>query len=395
MDERKKIIRDVEDKKQLEQDNNNQLEESLGKVLLERLTRAGGAIGVNGGVIDGAESDAAFLAANLEEHRRLLAEVADAEGQIVRIEADTQRLKDTEAAITQREGVKAAQTKALNERHTTLGERVLREPGLSEYSKPHQAQVSVLMIKAQELSDKLDHLNAAEEKSNLFARIGSQIGKGVQSLTLRSSLAKQRELIQKAYAVAGERFTLAANPTDNAALAAFAAETEEARDALDALNTELVGLQADRGRLNDVFQAEGNPVKHIQTLEKQLVRMRDEQRELYRKTGKEIADAAFAAAVSLEADSRDTLSKELNAADLAMLDQIALCREKIAHTEKEITSLKAAIVIDEEKAAIEKHNRSIEEQRNRIAASEAEIADLESRIKLANAHIEELTALLY
>jgi regulator of replication initiation timing len=246
----------------------------------------------------------------------------------------------------------------------------------------------------QEITDKLDGLNAAEEKSNILSRIGSQIGKGVQSLTLRASLTKQQELLQKVYAVAGEHFTLAANPTDNAALAAFAAETEEARATLAALTTELINLQAERGRLTDALNKEGSSGKQIQALEKRIVQTQDNLRELYRKAGKETADAAFTAAASMDESSRDTLGKDLNDADLAMLDQIALCREKIAQAEHEITRLKAAIVIDEEKAAIEKHNRGIEEQRKRIAASEAEIADLESRITQANAHIKELSALL-
>jgi hypothetical protein len=382
MDERKRTIREVEEKKQLEVKNNSQLEESLGKALLERFMN------------DGAVSETGFFAENLAEHQRLLAEIVDAESQIGRINADIQHLKDVEAVINQKEGLKALQMKTLSERHTALGERVLKEPDLDLYSKPYQAQVDVIMLKVQEISDKLDGLNTASEKNNFLSRIGSQIGKSVQGMTLRASLSKQQELIQKVYAVAGEHFTLAANPTDNAVLAAFAAETEEARASLAELNAELAELRAERSRLTEVFNKEGSPGKHIQTLEKHIARTQDKLRELYCKTGKETADTAFAAAVSTDEGVRDTLGKDLSEADLVILDQIALCREKIAHTEKEITSLKAAIAIDEEKAAIEKHNLGIEEQRKRIAASEAEITDLEARITQANAHIEELSALL-
>jgi hypothetical protein len=371
MDERKKTIRDKEEKKQLAVENSEQLEKSLGKALLERLMN------------DGTASKVSFIAENLAEHQNFLAEIADAEGQIEQITADVQRLKEVEAAIDQNEALKTEQTKALGERHATLGERVLQEPDLAAYSTPHQAQVDTLMVKVQELSEKLDGLNTAEEKSNLFSRIGSQIGKGVQGIALRSSLTKQQELVQKVYAVAGEGFTLAENPTDNAELAAFAAETEAARTEFAALNAALVDLKAERSTLNDSFTKEGNPGKRVQALEKRIAQAHDQLHTLYCKTGKETADAA-----------RDTLSTDLNDADLAMLDQIALCRETRAQTEKEITGLKAAITIDEEKAEIEKYHRGITEQQKRIAASEAEIADFEARITLATAHIEELSSLL-
>jgi hypothetical protein len=382
MDERKKNIRDVEEKKQLELKNNSLLEENLGKALLERFMN------------DGVVSETGFFVDSLAEHQRFLAEIADAESQIENINTDIQRLKETETVLNQKDGLKALQIKTLSELHTALGERVLNEPDLDSYSKPYQTQVDVIMLKIQEISDKLDGLNNAGEKNNLLSRIGSQIGKSVQGMTLRASLSKQQDLIQKVYAVAGEHFTLAANPTDNAALTDFAAETEEARAALALLNEEIAELRAERSRLTDVFNKEGSPGKHIQTLEKHIVWTQDKLRELYCKTGKDTADTAFAAAVSADEDTRDMLAEDLNEADLAMLDQIALCREKIAHTEKEITSIKAAIAIDEEKAAIEKHNQGIEEQQKRIAASEAEITDLESRITQANAHIEELSALL-
>ncbi|MDR3303786.1 MAG: hypothetical protein LBS86_05180 [Treponema sp.] len=378
MDERKKTIKELEDKKRHEAESVIQLEESLGETLLERLHR------------DGESTQWG----NFIEYRRLLAEIADSEAYIKRIEADVQRLKGVEAAIVRDEKLLTEQSKEIAERHITLGGQILAEPDLSGYSQPYQTQLEAILFKIQEVETKLGGLEDKEgEKSGIFSRIG----KNVQGLALRSTLGKHQEQIRKLCEATGEKFTLANNPTGNEELSAFAAEVEELRCQRSALVDELTALKAERGAINETFSKDGNPSRHIQSLEKYIAQTNDGIHALHSKAGKETADAAFtdgASTAGASVDAIDALETSLSSDETALLDKIALAREIARDTETRIASLNAAIAIDEAKEEIDRHRKAIEEQRRRIAAAEAAIAGLETRIVEAEQRIAELSKLL-
>lgn len=209
----------------------------------------------------------------------------------------------------------------------------------------------------------------------------------MQGLALRSSLGKNQEQIRKLCEATGENFTLANNPTGNERLNTLAAEVEELRSQKIVLADELTALKEERGKINETFNKEGNPARHIKSLEKCIVQIHDGIHALYAAAGRETADAAFA-------DQLDVLETSLSDDETALLDKIALAREKVQAIETRIASLKAAIAIDEEKEAIAHHRKSIEEQRRRIAESERAIADFETRIVEAEQRIAELSKLL-
>jgi phage shock protein A len=354
MDERKKTIKELEERKRHETESVIRLEESLGDTLLERLHR------------DGESTQWG----NFVEYRRLLLEIADAEAYIKRIETDAQRLKEVEAAIGENEKLLAEQSKELVERHITLGGQILAEPDLSGYSQTYQTQLEAIQSKIQELETKLGGL---EDKDGEKSGILSRIGKNVQGLALRSTLGKNQEQVRKLCEAAGEKFTLADNATGNEGLSAFAAEVEELRCQRSVLADELTALKAERSSINETFAKEGNPSRHIQSLEKYITQTNDGIHALYAKAGKEAADAAFAGKL-------DALDTSLSDDETALLDKIALTREIARDTATRIASLNAAIAIDETEGQIDRHRKAIEEQRRRVAAGEAAIAGLETRI---------------
>ncbi|MDR2418338.1 MAG: hypothetical protein LBD79_04725 [Treponema sp.] len=368
MDERKKNIKELEDEKQSKTEGLLRLEANLGEMLLQRLHQDGESTRWE----------------HLTEYQRLLLEIADAKEYIKRIDADAQRLKVVEAAIDKNENLLAEQSKKLVELHATLGGEILAEPDLISYSQPYQIELEAILAKIQELETKLDGLTDKEgEKSSLFSRIG----KNVQGLALRSSLGKNQDQIRKLCTTAGENFTLAANPTGNEKLSALATEVEELRSQKIMLADEITALKAERCKISETFSKEGNPSRHIKALEKCIAQIHDGIHALYAKAGRETADAAFG-------DKLEVLETSLSDDETALIDKIALAREKVQDIETHITSLKAAIAIDEANEEIARHRKSIQDQRRRISESELAIADFETRILEAERRITELGKLL-
>ncbi|MDR1325588.1 MAG: hypothetical protein LBK00_06090 [Treponema sp.] len=368
MDERKKTLKELEDEKRSETQGLLQLENNVGEMLLERLHRDGESTRWE----------------HVTEYLRLLSEIADVEEYIKRIEADVQRLKVVETAIDKNEKLLVAQSKKLVEQHTTLGGGILAEPDLIGYSQLYQTELEAILAKIQELETKLGGLVDKEgEKISIFSRIG----KNVQGVALRSSLGKNQEQIRRLCEATGENFTLADNPTGNEKLRDLAIEVEELRSQKSILADELTALKMERGKIDETFSKEGNPSRHIKSLEKYIAQLHDGIHALYGKAGREIADAACAGKL-------DVLETSLSDDETTFLDKIMLAREKVRDIETRIASLKAAIAIDEEKEEIARHCKSIKDQRRRIAECELAIADLETCIVEAEQRIAELSKLL-
>jgi hypothetical protein len=364
MDERKKTIKALENRKQNESEGLLQLEQNVGKMLLERL----------------GQGEAPPRWGYVAEYLRSLSETADLEEYIKRIEADVQRMKIVEAAIDKNEKLRAVQAKKLAERHTALGREILAEPDLAAYSRPYQTELEAITAKGLELEAKLSCLSdKGGEKISIFSRIGNS----VQSMGIRSSLEKNQEQIRKLWETTGEYFTLADNPVENERLNALAAEVEELRSQQLELGARLKDLQAERAAIADTFNKEGNPARHIKSLEKCISQINDRIHELYSSAGKEASGAAG-----------DLLEIQMSGEEEALIGQIALGREKLREMETRITSLEAAVAIDEEKEKIARFHKSIEERRRRIAEAELAITGFETRIAETQQHIEELSRLL-
>jgi chromosome segregation ATPase len=368
MDERKKAIRELEDKGREGSRSVNLMLEDLGESLLVRFNGEGNALPPR--------EDSSCL----PEYRRLLKEIDDSEALIKTIEADLEHLKEIEGQITRKEQQNSGYTKNLSGSYARLGELVLEEPLFEDFSASYRYHLETLLPKIKSLEE---HLEEIEGKSG--ASLFSMIGKNAQGMVLRSFLGKSRENLRRLYQGAGEKFA-GAGPRDVPAgeIRTLLDDIDDGRKLASDIAADLVLLREERRKIGDAFGIEGGPVKRVQGLEKHISHIREELRKVCLNFGILSADPSI----------RDEFAGTFTEADLLLLERIEKGRGVLKDYEVRIEKLKASLAIDEEKAEIEKLNRTIEDHKQRIAAGEKSIADLETRIETANRHIGELSLLL-
>jgi chromosome segregation ATPase len=368
MDERKKAIRELEDKGREGSHSVNLMLEDLGESLLVRFSGEEAALSPR--------EDSPCLA----EYRRLLKEIADSEALIKTIEADVEHLKEIEEQITQKEQQNSGHTKNLSDSYARLGELVLQEPLFENFSASYRHQLETLLPKIGSLEERLAELED-KEGANLL----NLIGKNAQRMVIRSFLGKSRENLRRLYQGAGERFINAGSRDLPAGeIPRLLDDIDDGRKIASDIAADLALLREERRRIGDAFVAEGGPVKRVQGLEKHIGHIREELRKVYLNFGVQAADPSHG----------EQFAGSFTEGDRLLLEKIEKGRETLTAYEVRIEKLKASLAIDEEKAEIEKMNRTIEEHKQRIAAGEKSIADLESRIETANRHIGELSLLL-
>jgi predicted nucleic acid-binding Zn-ribbon protein len=382
MDERKKTIRDLEDKKQANLEGVNRLLEALGETLLTRKGGLGSVPGEKGPQGGGGDPDvpADSPQGTRENYRRLLREIADGGDIIKSTEADTRRLKELDDEIAGKEKRNSDNRKGIALLYAQLGQCVLSDPAFSGFSTAYKDQTDDVFarIDAQEL--KLDEL---EQQTG---GILSWLGKNAQGLVVKTALVRNRAALHKIYRSAGERFVLSGEDPG--------AGDEDARDLYEKiadlrrnsedLAGEIIRLKEERRKIGDLFSAGGGPVKRVLNLEKQIAKAKEELRTVYRLFGEYALNPVW----------KDYYAPFLMAEDSAQGEKIDFLKKSVRDTETRIEKLRAAIAIDDEKAEIEKLKCSIEDQRRKIRAAQDVITDLETRISGAEHHIEELTKLL-
>jgi uncharacterized coiled-coil DUF342 family protein len=368
MDERKKTIKELEDKRRENQESVNLMLADLGEALLGRA----GAEGVEG---------AGNLEAPFREYRRLLKEIADSGELIRRIEADTARLRELEENIQRKEQQSSGQSRELSASYIKLGELVLEDPDFKDFAASYGQQAEALTSKIRSLEERLESF---EDKNG--AGVFAWISKGAQSMVVRSFLSKTQDNLRRLYAGAGEKFFLArtSEPADHRETGPLLREIEGQRKFSSELSADLVLLRGERRKIGEAFGTEGSPVKQIQGQEKHIRHVQEELRALYLAFGEQAADPGrgknFAALRRPE--------------DAPILERVGEIRGIIGDLEGRIEKLKASLAVDDEKAEIEKLRKAIGEHRERIAAGEKAIAELEGRIGESSRHIEELSRFL-
>ncbi|MDR3138641.1 MAG: hypothetical protein LBT95_03090 [Treponema sp.] len=369
MDDRKKTIRELENKRQETSRSVNLMLEDLGESLLVRLHKT-----------DKAGPHPFEDSPCIADQRRLLKEIADSEDLIKSVETDIARLKEIERQIAQGEGQNSEQAKNLADFYVRLGELVLGDMRFEDFARPYEHQIKVLLPKIRSLEDRL---KALEDKNS--ANVFSLIGKNAQSMVIRSFLGKNRENLRRLYEDGGEKFVLAGlGDAASGEIPDIVNEIKDKQRFSSDIAAELALLRGERRKIGDAFGSEGGPVKRIQALERHINHTREELRRVYFNFGNQAADPAL----------REAFSEFFTADDLLLLERIERDRDILKNYEIQIERIKASLAIDEEKAEIEKLNRTIEEHKQRIAAAEKTIADLEDRIVAANRHIGELSLFL-
>jgi chromosome segregation ATPase len=364
MDDRKRVIADLELKKKESRRSLEATYEDFGTALFDRFS--------------GRET---VLGENAEEYQRLQREITDSEGLIRLTEAETQRLKKLEEEILAKEREHAAFSKELLNAYIDLGRDAVEDDAYAAALGSFRQQIGLLLPKLEDAKAKLDEL---EERAG--PGIFNWIGKSAQGAVYRTLMVKYEGSLKKLYAGAGEKL---AGPEYESLVAGYGLE-ESARAARGMKETafaqvqELDRLREERRRLGTAFGAEGGPVRRIQNLEKHIAYIRSELKLVYRRLGEDAADesqgARFAAALVPE--------------DRQVLDIARRSKEIIAEYDRKIEKLKTAIAIDEERAEIEKIQRAIADQQQKISAAEGRIGELKTQIGEAEARIEELSRLL-
>jgi len=364
MDERKSIIRELEEKKRADTEARDRLLGGLGETLIKKMEEGGSFPESAGGI--------------LAEYRGLRNEIAVSGDTIKSLEAEGLRLKELEDGISAKEGELSRLTKDFVEACTRLGKALLGA-GLGDFAASYRQQEDVLLAKIEEQEQKSRELE--EREGGVLA----WLGKNAQLAVSKALVLKNRSALQKVYRSTGEHYFTSKPPgTLEGEAAEAAANAEGIKGRMDALADDLAILKGERKKLTDAFGVEGSPPRRIGALQKRIAVVKDEFPGLYLRLG----------ALAAKPEGKEALVSVLDGEDRAVLERAAFYQGTIEERELKIKKVKASISIDNEKAEIEKIKKAITNQRHKIAAANGEIAELEKQISEAEHNIDELKLFL-
>jgi chromosome segregation ATPase len=353
MDERKKTIKDLENRKKADLASMDALLVQLGEALLPRMQD------------------------EVPEYRLLTQDIHDSEESIQAAQANIARLKQLDEDIRGKEHENSELNKTISLLYTRIGELVLQDPEFEEFAGSYRVQAETLLPKIQSLEGRIEALGEREEP-NVF----TWIGKGAQGMVLRSFLGKNKSNLQRIFSSAGERFVQGA-PTeaiDNASVLDALGEINRFRETQAAAQTEIAMQKEEWRRITSSFAPDGGISRKIPALERHIAETREKLRALFLHYGRLV----------FESPERPEYAAVLEGADRRLLDRAAALKSAVTENERSVEKLRASLAIDEEKAKIGKMERSIAFHRRRIAESEESIRELDGRILEANKRIKEL-----
>jgi chromosome segregation ATPase len=372
MDERKRTIGELELKKKESLRSLGAAYEDFGETLFGRVSGREGLLGADSG-----------------EYLRLRKEIADSEDLIKLTEADIRRLKELEGEILTREREHGALAADIQGVSADLGRNAVEEEAFSSVLGIYRQQIDQILPKLQDARAKLNEL---EDKAG--TGFFGWIGKNTQQAVYKTLAVKHQGTLRKIYAAAGDRLSAMENEVliIGHSLEDAVRSVRDMKEKATAGARELEKLREERRRLGSVFGAEGGPARRIQNLERRITQIHSELKLVYRRVGELVAAESRAAGPAGSPEGR--FGEVLKPEDDRVLEIIGRNKELAAGYSREIEKLKTAIAIDDEKAEIEKMERAIVDQKQRIAAAEGRIGELNRQIDEARAHIEELSALL-
>ncbi|MDR0494221.1 MAG: hypothetical protein LBG95_01145 [Treponema sp.] len=391
MDDRKKQINELEQRKREQIVSLDALLARLGETLLGRVTGSA------------QENDSSFE--ELAVYKRLKNDIADAETAIQAVEEQIRRFRELEESIEAKEQEDSIGVKELAVVYGRLGKLLLdaasnavgfaEEEGgtYAHFCSPYREQADALLTKVLSLEERLAGLEG-KEGGNVF----TWVGKSAQSLVLRTFLTKAQENLEQLRRNVGERYSrqekavLPGGETGNsgsesAEIVTLYAEIERKRAEARALAQDLAELREERRSISGIMNAEGGPLKQIQTLKKHIANARDELKTLYRRVG------ASAASIG-GAERRQIVDSLIMPDDKETLDDAARVSRLIHDDETAIEKLQASLDIDEEKERIDNYRKMILDKKDRIAQAEKSIMKFEENIKVSEANIARLEKLL-
>jgi hypothetical protein len=378
MDDRKRQIGELEQRKREQIVSLEALLTRLGEALLGRADGSG------------QENDPAFE--ELADFRRLKKDIVDSEAAIQAVEDQIRRFRELEESIEVKEQEESAGSKELAVVYGRVGKLLLDEAAntadYADFCAPYRDQADALLTKVLSLEERVAGLEG-RDGGNVF----TWIGKNAQGLVLRSFLTKAQENLDQLRRTVGERYSrrdVAALPdsANNAnEIENLCAEIEYKRAEVRVLSQDLAELREERRTISVSYNSDGGPIKQIQTLKNHITPVRDELKTLYRRIGAEVAGVDGI-------ERRQIIDSLIAPEDRGDLDNAAQISRSIHDSETMMVKLQASLDIDEEKARIEKYRRMINEKREKIAQAEKNIMEFEEHIRVSEAGIEKLKALL-
>jgi hypothetical protein len=345
--------------------------------------------GVFGRMADSHDSGIAELAV----YQGYQADIANSQASIQAAEEQIRRSKELDQSIDVKEREESNNAKELAVAYSRLGKLLLDENSeqYAGFCAPYRDQNEALLTKVLSLGERLDELEK-KEGGNVF----TWIGKGAQSLVLRSFMTKAQENLEQLRRNVGECYgrdhRLSDNPAGNSGIEALCAEIEGARARSNANSAEIAALREERRMINSSYSAEGGPVKHINTIKNHIASVQNDLKTLYRRMGAECA--SIDPAKDMPADRRQALDSLLLPQDADVLESASRIDKTIHDCEEEIKKLEASLAIDDEKAKIDKFRKMIQEKREKISRAELEITEIEEGIRDSEAFIKKLQDLL-
>jgi hypothetical protein len=374
MDDKNRIIRELEDKKRADIEARNRLLRGLGEALVNRIGDGESFPEITGETPGGI----------LVEYRLLQKEIAESGDIIKGLEADIVRLRELESAIFSKEKEQVRFEKELEEAHVLLGEALLKSGDADSGLEEAKLQEGNLLAKIEELETRLGSLEGQERG------VLGWLGRNAQLAVSKTLLLKNRSALQRVYRNTGKQYLAdkSGKPpdgtgTDGTSTGETAQAFEKALNLtglLSAMAVDIAMLKGERRNTGDLFGPEGSPSRRIQGLEKHILHVKGEFPGLYLRFG------LFAA----ESGGKEAFASVLKDEDDAALEEIGQLKSQIARRELEIEKIKAAISIDSAYAEIEKLKRDIQAQLRKIASAEEAITGMEKTITQTEQHIEEL-----
>jgi hypothetical protein len=389
MDDRKKLIGELEQRKREQIGVLDSLLVRLGEAILERVTD------------DFQENEAVF--GELTVYRKLCSDIIDSGTSIQVVEEQIRRFKELEENIEAKELEEGNCSKELSANYGKLGkllldaaDRYTQGAGYVEFCAPYRDHANDLFTKVSSLEDRLSGLER-KDGGNVF----TWIGKNAQGLVLRSFLTKAQDNLEQLRRNVGERYSrnsyraLPSSEPDNERVLPEVEEIEclcagidQKKAELHNFSQELAVLKDERTAISVSYNAEGGPLRRIQILKSHISHVRDEQKGLYKRIG---ADAALInASTEISVERRHIIDSLILPEDKDILDNIARVNYLIGEDEISIEKLRISLAIDEEKVKIEKFRKMILDKKDKIALYERNISEYERCIRDSEAVIQKL-----
>jgi len=365
MDDRKFVIKELEEKKRALTESKNRLLQGLGETLLQRI----------GDAEPFSDSKADGPGAVLAEYRRMKKDIAESNETIKSLEQDVLRLKELEERFSAIESEQSQLKEDLAEAHTSIGMASLKAPDLNEITALLKTQEEALLEKIGE------HEKALEELEEQGGGIFGWLGKNARTAVEKALLSKNRSDLEKLYLKAGIEYlaTAMAELTDVEAIK-DAEKAHLLKGRMSLLAEELLSLKEERRKLGGGFGIESSPSIRIKGLEKHIAQVTKEFPAVYFRLGV-LAEAS---------EGKEAFAAFMKEDDYAVLEKDKALSSQIAEEELAIRKVNAAIRIDEEKAEIERLKRAIVVQQQKISAAEEAITGIEEQISETEQHITEL-----